>query len=587
MAQMIPPQCDEGTRSGAERRFFNLLKLDPDTDGWVVLHSLGLARSATGPYGEIDFVVLVPTGAVISIEVKGGRVACRDGVWTTTDRFGRVSVLKKSPFMQARTGMFSLRDAIQKRFGDDDPCSRCLYAYAVVFPDVPIPPRTLEFEPWEAIGRDDLSEPVSISILRIVKAQIRKLRHAPLPKPAKNIKRIRQFLRPDFERLVARATTISRSEGSLISLTEDQYEVLDMIAENSRCLVEGAAGTGKTLLALEYARRACYSGERTILLCFNRLLGEWLANRSAGSEQDKLLAGSYFRMLRKLVQKSAYWEEFETQEQESGSQAIFSELLPFYGLLAAEDIEQQYDTVVVDEAQDLLRADVLEVIGALLKGGMAGGKWCFLGDFMRQSIYGLVSRDEQLSLLQKHCPHFSRLRLLTNCRNTRRIGEETALLSGFTSPPYRLGKVDGLPVDYRYWRTQDDQKKKLNEVIMQLLGDGLQPTDIVILSPKKFADSVASTIGIQSDFSVHELRGGSFHRSKKSIAFATVQAFKGMESATIVLCDIDRIASEEPEALLYTGMSRARSYLVVLIHEQIRQDISRALMRKLSQDWRV
>src|ERR1019366_5550387 len=63
---------------------------------------------------------------------------------------------------------------------------------------------------------------------------------------------IRQFLRPDFERVVARPTVISQSESLLVALTEDQYSVLDMVSENSRRLVEGAAGTGKTVLALEY-----------------------------------------------------------------------------------------------------------------------------------------------------------------------------------------------------------------------------------------------------------------------------------------------------------------------------------------------
>ena len=68
---------------------------------------MGLAKRPKGPYGEIDFVVLIPSGVVVCLEVKGGRVSCKDGIWRTVDRCGTTE-LKKSPFMQAREGMFAL-----------------------------------------------------------------------------------------------------------------------------------------------------------------------------------------------------------------------------------------------------------------------------------------------------------------------------------------------------------------------------------------------------------------------------------------------------------------------------------------------
>src|ERR1035441_1601084 len=108
MARMIPPEFEASTVSSAEKRVFNLLRCDPATEDWVVLHSLGLAACGSRPYGEVDFVVLVPTGAVVCLEVKGGRVSCLDGVWRTVDRTGQASELKRSPFMQSRDGMFAL-----------------------------------------------------------------------------------------------------------------------------------------------------------------------------------------------------------------------------------------------------------------------------------------------------------------------------------------------------------------------------------------------------------------------------------------------------------------------------------------------
>ena len=176
---------------------------------WFVLHSLGLSKRKGGPYGEIDFVVLVPSGGVVCLEIKGGRVSCTNGVWETIDRFGMRNELNRSPFMQAREGMFALRNAVNARFKTVNNASLCLYACAVVFPDIDSPPQTPEFEPWEAIDRNVLRDPVSRAVLRVISGQKKKLGFNPPGASASAIRDIRQFLRPDFERVVARPSVVS------------------------------------------------------------------------------------------------------------------------------------------------------------------------------------------------------------------------------------------------------------------------------------------------------------------------------------------------------------------------------------------
>src|SRR5581483_5433473 len=160
MAKMLPPVIDESTLSDAERRVFGLVKHAPGTDGWIVLHSLGLSRRGRKPYGEIDFVILIPGEGVLCLEVKGGRIACRDGEWETTDRFGAPSRLNRSPFLQAREGMFALRDAVNQRTQRQVPDS-LVFAYAVVMPDIRFALRTPEWESWQVIDRDSLLRPLS------------------------------------------------------------------------------------------------------------------------------------------------------------------------------------------------------------------------------------------------------------------------------------------------------------------------------------------------------------------------------------------------------------------------------------------
>ncbi len=172
MAKIIPAQIDDNVVSSAERKVFQLLDTDPDTIGWIVLHSIGLARRPTGPYGEIDFVVIIPGEGILCLEVKGGRVSCESGIWLTKDRHGHISKLKKSPFMQARESMYALRKSIVDHFGNGSPEASCPIGFAVVFPDVICLPETPEFERTDVIDTDDMRRPISESIETTVRKRL-------------------------------------------------------------------------------------------------------------------------------------------------------------------------------------------------------------------------------------------------------------------------------------------------------------------------------------------------------------------------------------------------------------------------------
>lgn len=128
--------------------------------------------------------------------------------------------------------------------------------------------------------------------------------------------------------------------------------------------------------------------------------------------------------------------------------------------------------------------------------------------------------------------------------------------------------------------------KILAEVIEKLLDDGILPEDIVILSPRRFENSVASTVPKSKDISVHELRQGTGSKVRNEVAFSTIHSFKGMESKVVVMCDVDAVDSAEPQSLLYVGMSRARSHLTVLLSEGTRSYIKEMTARKLRDEWK-
>jgi len=583
MARMIPPRVHEDTPS-SERRIFDRLRLDPATEDWTVLHSLALSHRGHRPFGEIDFVVLVPGAGVACLEVKGGRLRCEDGVWYTRNREGRESALSRSPIAQARETVFGLRDAVHRKFGSGSEVGQLVVTAVAVFPDVTRPPRAPEYEDWEILDVEDLRGPISRGVSAALAGEERRVGRKGAPRRATPgvLKDLRNFLRPDFDIGMARSTSIRRSEERIIRLTEEQYDVLDLFELNPRCLVEGAAGTGKTMLALEFARRAAHEAERILLLSFNRLLGDWISRRAAETlPPGTTVAGSYHSCLRALIMRSAVSEEFLAAERSVAGRTedLFELVYPLYGQLALTETAERADLLILDEAQDLISEPVLDVLNEWLIGGLAGGRWVMLGDFTRQAIYARSCtgwRDE----LERYADQFTHSVLRRNCRNTRSIGEETALLSGFDSLPYRLDSEDCLPVDYRYWHDSAHQARRLDEILVTLRDEGVPDEDIIVLSPRRYEHSVASELPPGSIVSID--RDGA---TRPGVAFSTIHAFKGLESPIVILCDLEDLEEERARALTYTGMSRARSHLILLLRDRLQSAVADAVDRRLNKGW--
>ena len=588
MAMMIPPQIESKGISAAERRVFGLLRNDPATQSWIVLHSLGLSRRLHGPYGEIDFVVIIPTKGIICLEVKGGRVSCQDGIWRTMNRYGNVAELKKSPFMQARDGMFALRNSIIRNFGAGSAESRYPIGCAVVFTDVTCPPLTPEFERSDVIDFDDLRSPISKSLLRLARRRLRELRrYLPGRRGTASVaKAIKVFLRPNFEMVVARNVTIDRTETRLLSLTEEQYARLDELEANPRCLFEGAAGTGKTLLALEYARRAARSGSKVLLVCFNRLLGDWLGKQI---EDLDVTAGTWHAIARRLILKSSVVGEFIRKERDAlqnrDLRRLFNDLYPLYGGIAMEEIDSPFDEVVIDEAQDLVNSYTLDFLNLAMSGGFAGGRWAIFGDFTRQALYG--ENVDPIPVLSRYSEHFVRAKLTLNCRNSRRIAEETTILSGFDKSPFRLGEESGLPVEHRYWKTRSDLLVSLREVLERLDKENIPIVNVILLSQRRLENSGLAGIEKISRFPLVDCSQGVVVASPSDLKYSTIHSFKGLESQVVIVVDIDTVDGEKSQSLLYVAMSRARSLLILMINEGARKAVQSrirvAMEQKLSQ----
>jgi Cdc6-like AAA superfamily ATPase len=92
-------------------------------------------------------------------------------------------------------------------------------------------------------------------------------------------KLIERTLAPAFNVIPSLKATYAEQEHYFLRMTNEQNGLLDYLEEQPSAVIQGGAGTGKTLLAFEKAKRLSDSG-KVLFLCFNRFLMDDLRRRN-------------------------------------------------------------------------------------------------------------------------------------------------------------------------------------------------------------------------------------------------------------------------------------------------------------------
>ncbi|MDW6060907.1 NERD domain-containing protein [Streptomyces sp. FXJ1.4098] len=414
---MIPPILPENAAPG-ERLVFQRLASDPDAEDWTVLHSLDLAQHVRQVQGEADFVVIVPGRGIAVIEVKSHRnVAFTSRGW----ELGSQRPTSRSPFKQADEAQHSIRSYLMKQ---NIQLRDTLLIPGVWFTHVRANlPASPEWHPWQILDRDDFGHGAARSILRLLDqgrahhSSIRKLPSALGPDRQKT-NAILKALRPRVELAAGSADLRRERDAQLTAFLAEQYDALDAMDGNDRVLFTGPAGSGKTFLALEAARRDAARGKSGWLLCYNHALAQYLKDHSTGA--PGLETSSLHAVLRTISGLDV---------PEGANDAFWKHDLVDAALERLLDGEHERDYLIVDEAQDLTAPGYLDALDLMVKGGLAGGRCLFFGDFERQALYGIGDGRQELTARVTNSTAYT---LTANCRNLPRIGQAVADLAGMS-----------------------------------------------------------------------------------------------------------------------------------------------------------
>lgn len=542
-AVSLPP-VDAATRAGqrAEQRVERALGALPAPWQWFAAVEWRLPTRHGESLGEVDVVVFHPHHGAVVLEIKAGAVQVRDGVWL----YASGQPMKQSPFTQARRNRFALIDKLSQRLGRGT-AEALTVTHGVWFPEVvwrgPLPGAEMTSRAC-LLDRASLADPEA--------ALLGLLREA-CPQPAgwtrNQAQVLKELLAPDCQQLVPLVVAVEDAVVQLHQATEAQVAVLRLLRSQPRLLVEGGAGTGKTVLACALARDHAALGKRVLVTCFNKALAQSLAAALQGVPGVDVF--HFHDLARTLSQEAGLRYVIPTDLAAQG--AFFRDTSPELLLQAADSLGARYDSLVVDEAADF-----------------SPTWWVALEALGRPAFSWYCFYDRQQCLFQSGAgwePPFQAVPLVleANLRNTRPIGELAAQLGGCAVPAaFRVD--EGAPpqvlrsADFAAMATQ------LKALLRDLLShQGFKPGQVVVLSPYKHTNAASTWAqGLAATPTTTDM----LSPAPGLLRVGTVQGFKGLEADVVVLAGLDAKSAQRPETL-YVGASRARAALVVLALDDV------------------
>ena len=483
---------------------------------------------------EIDFVVAIRGAGIVCLEVKGGQITHDGNQWVQTSRSGHVKTIE--PVQQVRQARYALRDFIES-----DPRwtqSRPRWNHVVVFPNtefdqgfaLPECPR------WMVIDRNDVNR-IGEKLREVALSQRTDL-------PLLSDIAVEQFQTALSGRGLPQRDVVARAlehEDAADVLTQQQAVILSAIQLLPRVEIRGGAGSGKTFMAVEQARRLADRGQRVAMICYSHGLASYL-RRITGDWSRRKQPGYVGEFHSLGIQWGAPQGPNENDRTKETSQFFEHDLPAAMKELAANLPDgQRFDSIVIDEAQDFADSWWDPVLAAL-RDPEAGGLYVFIDEgqrvFDRQGTPGVPLVP---------------LILDQNIRNTRQIA---TAFQPLVDHPMRFLGGEGPDVRFVPCPT-DDALGFGDDQVEVLLEEGWRPEDVALLTtgsrhPEQIARQELGTAAYWDSF-----------WDAEQVFYGHVLGFKGLERRAIVLVVNDKTAFERARERLYVGLSRARDQLIV------------------------
>lgn len=501
------------------------------------------ARSNPDP--ECDFIIAKLEGGILDLEVKGGRWEKRGGIWYANEE----SVPEKdNPFTQGRQNKYDLLKLLKGNARWQN--TWFPIDYVVAMPDTPSIKQTGNGEE-EILAQGDLDY-----IQEWVESAMQSCQQRNFPNKCSRqmIDYVIETLLNDY--VFKLNDILVTDDKRLLVFTQQQLDYYHSLDKQRRLTIQGCAGSGKTLLAIQQVKRlAKQSNVKDILFtCFNLELGEWLKSNTKDIS-DKCTTVPIQEYFKQEAKKAGRLIGTEKED------AHYYNELPgiFLDVLSTTDLK--YDAIVVDEGQSF-QNDWWALLEMMLKEREKGCFYIFFDHLQR--IYGetenRVPGEEQP------------IDLNYNLRNTARIHRyATKYLPKDRLP--KCNNIEGEPIWISFYDDQKSMKKLLRRYLQKLIvKESVSAKDIIILTPKgieKTALKVEEQLGGFTLTSVEK-------NEQERIRFTSIPKYRGMERQVVIVVELDETV-HDLEKNFYLGASRAKTKLIILASNKLSDSIKASL----------
>ena len=312
-------------------------------------------------------------------------------------------------------------------------------------------------------------------------------------------------------------------------------------------IVHGAAGTGKTILAQEFAKRLEISGKQVLLLFYNKSISAKV--RGAFDKRGKVQVSTFSSFAKRLIETldQNWWNAREKKDDEFWHLELPSRLLEI-----PKKLLPRFDAVIVDEGQDF-KPEWFEFLQELLHDSTKTFFTVFLDE--HQDIF---HHWESFP-----CSPAPAKKVLTkNCRNTRIIVDylnsiyPTGMLSFERSPV-------GVPIVERTVGNAIDEQTQIVRDVKHLIShEQISPGSIVILLNAPKSESCLAETRAIGGFKLDSTYAR-YDPTARKIYYSTIEIFKGLEADVVLIVLGDRFQPDELPNAIYVQGSRAKHLLYI------------------------
>lgn len=545
MPKFIPIMPDSFNGSSGEEKAFDALRLLDNS--YTVFHSLNWVGISNRTQGEADFVIVHPAKGILVVEVKSGGIEYNNGDWIQTNTITGFSK-KIAPFYQARRSQYEILERLQLSPSLSRPplvCHAVWFTSIEIMPTDKLPPDAPKEIVFDKVTLDEAQKAIDDAFEYWAnKKRIKTLMDS------RQLNEVIDNLAPYFHAVPGMNSVIKEAEQYYIKLTEQQAILLDYLKEQKIAVIHGLAGTGKTVLAKEKAKRLADEGGSVLFLCYNSFLKEYL-------RQNFSQPGIAFHNVHSLAAEILNDPNIELNE-------LLNALEEYLDLM--EPIDWPYDHVVIDEGQDLDEG-LVNRLNELVKA--KGGNFYVFYDrnqyVMKNQVPDWIEKAECKLVLHR------------NCRNTVEIHKTACSLIAVDANISDMSIHGEQPVA-TFITNRSELLVAANKFVKKAIEAGIEPENIVFLTIETEDKSLLGGVTTIEGINI------SSDRVTDHILFTSVRKFKGLEAKAVMLIDIsiNSLTIHEKQRLIYVGCSRAKHLLEITIVDDTDQKNIGECLRKIN-----